>query len=352
MLRSYFTEGGVHVLVDGQFGSTGKGLFASFLAERAAKSNTKFTGVLSNAGPNSGHTFYGPDGEKIVLKQLPSFAVASQLWGAEPIPVYLTAGAIIDPAILIHEALKFPSIEIHVHENAAVITDAEKMAERTGTVAAVAGTRSGTGHAIANKVLRNPKSVFSWHFENTAWQYPPNIKVYRNTPQMGSDLRYFMEVSQGFSLGLNSEFYPKVTSRECTVMQAIADARIAPYWVNRTYMVVRTFPIRVGNVDGFSSGDHYDDQYETSWQELGVEPELTTVTQRVRRVFTWSDQQFEEAVTANRPDFVLLNFMNYIKDPREQARFKDRVDNVGFRAAVDFTTLYGWGAKNDDISPF
>jgi len=57
-----------------------------------------------------------------------------------------------------------------------------------------------------------------------------------------------MEVSQGFSLGINSEFYPKVTSRECTVMQGLADARIAPSKLAKTYMAIRTYPIRVGDV--------------------------------------------------------------------------------------------------------
>lgn len=350
-MKSTFAGAGLHVLVDGQFGSTGKGLFAAYLAEKAVKEGTRFDGVLSNAGPNSGHTFYDQDRYKHVLKQLPSFAVMSYLLAAT-MPVYLTAGAIIDPKILRDEALRYPVLPIFVHPRAAVLTEVDKNTERGGTIAEVAGTRSGTGAVIARKVLRDKDAVWGskghQHF-----MMPPNVKTYDHDFNMAAvHQRLFMEISQGFSLGLNSQFYPKVTSRECTVMQGIADARIAPRHVQRTYMVIRTFPIRVGNVDGFSSGDCYPDQRETSWQELGVEPELTTVTQRVRRVFTFSDQQYREALLANNPDFVLANFMNYLTDEKQREDFKDRLQVSHFETGVDPHMLYGFGAHNDEIGPF
>lgn len=305
MRNPLFERTGAHVLCDGQYGSTGKGALASWLAyQNLTYSDPYWKGVISSGGPNSGHTFYH-DGEKHVLKQLPTFAVASYLHG-NVIPVYLSAGAVIDINILIAEANKYPGIPIFVHPNAAVISANDKAAEHSGTVAAVAGTRSGTGVAIARKVLRDPNAVFGSVYKMDV----PNIAVMAHMIDAHSE-RYFIEVSQGFSLGINQPFYPKVTSRECTVAQGIADAGIAPRHVAKTYMAVRTYPIRVGNVDGFSSGDWYPDQQETTWEELGVEPELTTVTQRIRRVATFSQNQFEDAVRVNDPDFVFLNFLNY-----------------------------------------
>jgi adenylosuccinate synthase len=76
-------------------------------------------------------------------------------------------------------------------------------------------------------------------------------------------------------------------------------------------MVVRTLPIRVGG----NSGPYYSDQIETSWEELNLPPEYTTVTKRVRRVFTFSNQQFKEALLANRPDYVAVSHLDYIADP-------------------------------------
>jgi hypothetical protein len=36
-------------------------------------------------------------------------------------------------------------------------------------------------------------------------------------------------------------------------------------------------------------------------------------TKRVRRIFTWSNQQYHEACRSNQPDFVLLTFCDYLR---------------------------------------
>lgn len=340
----FFADHGIHCIVDGQFGSTGKGALAAFLAAEAID-DIDFGGCFSNAGPNSGHTFYYGD-DKHVLKQLPSFAVYHALAG-KPIPVFLTGGAIIDPAILCAEAERYPNIDILVHPNAAVIGQEDKEAEHSGSIAAVAGTRSGTGAVLARKVMRDPSVVFKQHFVDT--HFPKNVILdsYCNRARMRDvyNRPYFMEVSQGFSLGLNSRFYPKVTSRECTAAQGLADAGIAPQALQKVYLSLRTFPIRVGNVDGFSSGDHYPDQRETTWEEISQQPELTTVTQRVRRVFTFSEMQAEDAILANQPNFVFLNFLNYM-DSKGQDELFSKVSELG---NFEFDILRGYGPKVGNI---
>jgi adenylosuccinate synthase len=355
-MADLFHDYGIHCVVDGQFGSTGKGALAAWLAEQSIngegglKPATKnWGGTISNAGPNSGHTFYHR-GEKHVLKQLPTFSVYFALEGLY-VPAYLGPGAIIDPGILAAEAKRYPDLLIYVHPNAAVITPQDKEAEHHGSVAAVAGTRSGTGRAIANKVLRDGGSVFSWLWDN--YQFPANVHMidHDDWHTMLRDIverPYFMEVSQGFSLGINQRFFPKCTSRECTVAQGIADAGLSPASVTRTYMAVRTFPIRVGNVDGFSSGGYYPDQEETTWEDLHVDPELTTVTKRVRRVFTWSDQQFTEALTVNTPDFVFVNFMNYLTDS-DQRDMVERINRHRKSSAYDFEPIWGHGPTVEDV---
>lgn len=339
---------GVHALVDGQYGSTGKGALAAWLAHQAyAAQYSPFAWNVSNAGPNSGHTFYSTIGEKHVLKQLPSFAVAAYVNYGIRTFIYLSAGAIIDPDILLAELRRYPGLPVWVHPMAAVITDAEKAQEHSGSVAAVAGTRSGTGAALARKVLREPDAVFHEWFMRNGSGWPSNVTV--GVPELNwHEQRVFLEVSQGFSLGLNSEFYPKVTSRECTVMQGITDARLPPVSVRKTYMAIRTFPIRVGNVDGFSSGKFYPDQEETSWEAIGQTPELTTVTQRVRRVFTFSDEQVREAVAANGPDFVFVNFMNYL-DEAGQRDILERLDNIRDNGYHWFDIIQGHGPGIGDV---
>jgi adenylosuccinate synthase len=158
-----------------------------------------------------------------------------------------------------------------------------------------------------------------------------------------------MEVAQGFSLGINSEFYPNVTSRECTVMQGLADARIPARALMRTYMAIRTYPIRVGNTVTGYSGDWYSDQEEISWEDLGVPPELTTVTKRIRRVATFSNYQFADAIRANDPDFVFVNFLNYLKDEEAQNEFLIEISELRDDSDRWFDIIGGWGPKSSDI---
>ena len=338
-----FEESGVHCIVDGSFGSTGKGALSAWLAAEIVKQNLWVEGCIYSGGPNSGHTFYH-EGEKHVLKQLPTTAVALSLIRNQPTIAYLSAGAIIDPAILFAEARRYPQVKVYVDPNAAVVTQADKDEEQGGTIAEVAGTRSGAGAALARKIRRDPTAIWG---SNNFNDCPDNVRTTRHFIHPEKSF-YFMEVAQGFSLGINSHFYPKVTSRECTVMQGLADARVAPRHLAKTYMSIRTHPIRVGNVDGFSSGDWYQDQEEITWEDLGVEAELTTVTQRIRRVATFSMVQFEDAVRANDPDWVFINFLNYTSKGEQN----DLIEDIrGYFKGGDKPVglIGGWGKHSGEI---
>jgi adenylosuccinate synthase len=106
----------------------------------------------------------------------------------------------------------------------------------------------------------------------------------------------------------------------------------------------------VGNVPGGNSGDCYPDQHELSWEDIGVEPELTTVTKRPRRVFTWSRHQVSDAFEANLPDVVFINFCNYLSEPRFVARYIDDVRNIAARhGKPDVRIFLGYGPRASDI---
>ena len=259
------------------------------------------------------------------------------------LPIYLSAGAIIDREILKKEAEEHSDIPIFVHPNAAIITDEDRKAEETGSIAEVAGTRSGTGAALARKIYREPRAIA----KNSLGDLTTNVVLqgHRIKPEQHA---YFMEVAQGFSLGINSKFYPKVTSRECTVMQGLADARIPPQHLARTYMAIRTYPIRVGNVDSHSSGDWYDDQSETDWNTLGVAPEITTVTQRVRRVATFSMEQFFDACYANHPNYIFISHMDYL-NPTYQKHLVDDIIDADEILNMHYDLILGFGPKVEDI---
>lgn len=341
----FFKQTGVHCIVDGQFGSTGKGALSAWLARQALKEGLPayFSGTIYSGGPNSGHTFYHED-QPVVLKQLPTFSVAMMLYGRATVPAFLSAGAIIDREILREEALRYPNLPIFVHPNAAIITDEDREAEKVWPIVRVAGTGSGTGAALMRKISRDPKSIA----RNSLGNIASNVMI-ADGRYKSEDTAYVMEVSQGFSLGINSQFYPKVTSRECTVMQGMADARIPARDLAMTFMAIRTFPIRVGNVDGHSSGDWYPDQFETTWEELRVPPEITTVTKRIRRVASFSYQQLWEAIYVNAPDYLFVSHVDYLH-VSERSYFLRSLQDVSNLVPHKFGIIKSMGPTPEDVS--
>jgi adenylosuccinate synthase len=117
-------------------------------------------------------------------------------------------------------------------------------------------------------------------------------------------------------------------------------------------MTMRTYPIRVGNIykndhptEGMIgwSGPWYHDQRELQWRDLGLSPETTTVTKRPRRVASFSFVQYRTAVRALRPDYVFLNFVNYM-DNLSAVALIDKIGEIGPEV-----THVGWGPKITDV---
>ena len=345
----WFMSPGAYFVVDGQFGSTGKGALAAVLAASGLGNISLFT---TNAGPNSGHTaVIGPRDHSltIVTKQLPVGACVTRAAG-QVSNVLMNAGAILDLNTLYYEMNKYDVHDVVVHPCAAVVLPKHVEQETSNGAARVAGTGKGTGAALADKVNREG-NIAKFHVEperlSTSFM---NASTF-NMAAACKEHVVMVETPQGFSLGLNEpRFAPHTTSRECSVLQAMSDARIPVSARRKVAMSVRTFPIRVGNTSIGESGDCYPDQHEITWEELGVQPELTTVTKRVRRVFTWSDEQFVEALLVNEPDLLFVSFMDYLPE-NERAPFLERVINL-YEAVMGKrleALLCGYGPHIDDV---
>ena len=354
----WFQREGSYVLVDGQFGSTGKGLMADVLAQYSMKTGYTPSIVTTNAGCNSGHTAIMEDGHKIMTQQIPVLsAVLARLTGHYP-ETHLNGGAVLDMA-QVHKEVEKYGVYPFVHESAAIIHPDLIKAFNSGSMDAIASTGKGVGQAMAAKVLRQPYTPGTISedaarrdtkaMEASYAGYFEGLSFYNRVPDYAGQ-KVFVETAQGFSLGINSGFYPYTTSRECSVPQALADAGLSHRSVRNVVMCVRTFPIRVGNTSMGNSGPCYEDQREIKWEDLGVEPELTTVTKRVRRLFTWSNIPFAEALRVNEPDCLFCNFCNYLK-PIEQHRHVDRMRQV-YKATLGYplkTLLLGFGPKASDV---
>lgn len=354
-------------ILGGQWGSEGKGAASAFLAKELIRQRKWFDVVTTNAGVQSGHTSIH-NGRKRVLYHLPTYAaVLHDMADKREIPppiapyVYLNAGSIIDPLVLEAELAELPGsvrARLGIHPNAAVVTDECRAAEGSDGSAQtkIASTRKGVGEALSRKVLRCGM-VAKDH---------PFLKQFVGRKDLNQLLQAGMsmlaEIPQGVSLSVNSRFYPFTTSRECTVMQAMADAQIHPQFCGPSMLVLRTYPIRVGNIkdkDGDLigwSGDAYPGQRELDWKTLGVEPEITTVTKRVRRVFEFSFEQVLDAMRLTRPTHVFLSFCDYFKDEKagwNVTKMSEAIEAAASTAGMKElpTIYYAFGPTTDDVYP-
>lgn len=311
--------GSVTAVIGGQFGSEGKGLMQGWLGNEY-----NFDVAVTSASANAGHTcvrLFGPQNEqKLVTYHLPMSGVVNDAL------LVLGAGAVIDPVVLEQEieALEM-NLGIHpirprlwVHPRAVVIEPEDVQAERdpSSSVAKIASTQHGVGAAMARRVRRQARLAADH----------PLLASYVRRADLNRWLRdgasVVLEIPQGLGLGLYSGLeYPYCTGREVSVAQGMSDAQIDPRFLDEVVMVVRTFPIRVGNLYGPTgnmlgySGRFYTDSCELTWDVVGVPAEITTVTKRVRRVATFSYIQYQEAIDILRPTQVMLNFANYLAEP-------------------------------------
>lgn len=324
--------GKFNISIGGQWGSEGKGLLDHFLGI-----TNHIDIVLNNCSSNAGHSFI-IDGVKYVAKFLPVAGIVSKRC-----QIYLCAGAIINPKVLIEEIAKFniDPCRIAIHPRAAIIEDQDIAFEsdKSSSVTKIASTQSGGGSALARKILRSARLA----------QDVPELKRYICELDlhfyMDQGCTVLMEVPQGLELSLDSKHYPYVTSRNIDVSSALSAARVHPSYLGKVCTVIRTLPIRVGHIyDEHSqvignSGPVYDDMDELTWESIGVEAELTTVTQRKRRIFSFSLAQYKYMLDIIRPDYILLNFSNYL-DKEQLARLLAQLDNV---------THLGFGPRVEDV---
>jgi adenylosuccinate synthase len=335
MYDNFMKPGRASFLIGGQYGSEAKGAAAASLAHQLALRGEGFDICTTNASAQAGHTSVH-NGIKRVAFHLPTVALIQQQELTKKPIIYLNAGCAIDVEVLRTELWQYgvDLTRFFVHPNAAVITkdckDAEGRADSAQTK--IASTRKGVGEALARKVLRSGQIA----------RDDPTLRPFCRVMDMNTEMRtgrsVCVEVPQGLSLSLNGQFYPYCTSRDCTLEQAMNDAGIHPHFYGSTMLVIRTYPIRVGAIVEDDkvlgqSGDCYPDQQEISWAFLRQPAEITTVTKRVRRVFTFSYQQLGYALMRTRPNVVFLSFCNYMRDPKDLMAIinfiKARADKTG-----------------------
>lgn len=288
----------VDLIIDLQFGSTGKGLICGYLSDLGYHDT-----AMSANMPNAGHTYINKKGQKWMTKVLPASFVGPNIR-----QVLLGPGSVFSLERLSEEAMWLRQDQtLKIHPNAVVLEDRHK--EYENQYIERGSTKQGSAAAVIDKMERRIECTAKQVLKGTPFER--NVTTYDEWRIRLEDSQGIIaEGSQGFSLGINSRFYPYTTSRDCGPAAFLSNLGIPLAMLDKIIGTCRTLPIRVGG----DSGDCYPDQEELSWEELQLEPEKTTVTNRIRRVFTYSKMQIEEACWYCHPDLVFLNFCNYVSE--------------------------------------
>lgn len=319
----------LHIVVGGQLGSEGKGKVALSLAREF-----RATFAVKTSGTNAGHTVYDSSGKKYIFRVLPSASVISGMKCVFP------AGCYLDPDLLFKEMglLGFDPRNIFIHPNAGIITKDIKAQERSsGLCHNIGSTGSGTGYATLHRTLCDGSFVSASMIPELRQFICDTSELLRGALDLGAEV--IVEGCQGFGLSLlHTPWYPYCTSRDTTASAFLSEVGLSPFDVKTVAMVLRTYPIRVAGNSGPLPN-------ETTWEQVTRDArsetpivEFTSVTRNKRKVAYFDEGMVRDAVIANNPNIVVMNFMDYIWDenpnvvgPNRRA-FLDRVEGaIGVR---------------------
>lgn len=290
------SEPRVTAVVGCQFGSEAKGA-------KVCQIMGDYRAHVRVGAANAGHTGY-INGRKVVAQQLPMAA-----WAGPGFNCYIGPGAVISLEILereiqesgIDDSRLFIDHRAHVITGDQIRREAESdLAARIGSTSTIA--REGIGVATADRVLRRADCV-------PASEHPDLQDYMCDVPMLLADERtILLEGTQGLGLSLTTGYFPYTTSRNVSTAGMMADAGVSPRRLTDVIGVFRTYPIRVAG----NSGPFPPDSQEVDFDYIGVPPERTTVTQLVRRIGTFSDEQVRAAKVINGVDEAHLAFFDYV----------------------------------------
>ncbi len=223
------------VIVDLQYGDTGKGKVAHFLCKEK-----KYTHVLRyNGGANAGHTVFH-NGKKFVTHQVP----VGVFYGIKSI---IGVDCVVDPIALKKEIAELERDGVKVKDNlfiarnAHVVTKKHLAEDSGGKKDKIGTTRRGIGPAFRDKYAR-----VGLRAEDVPALRPHLIDLYQEFHgKNGKKAVVLGEGAQGFALDIDWGDYPFVTSSHCTVGGALLSA-LPPQSVRHVWGVAKAYETRVG----------------------------------------------------------------------------------------------------------
>lgn len=293
----------IDVVAGAQFGSESKGRVAGDLVSFRSQ-QFHHTPVISIrvGGPNAGHVVVGRDNQHFAMRQIPVGFIEDDAI------LYIAAGSEVDFDVLDSEVEMLQDAgydvmsRLYLDPQATVLTPEHIDAERNSNIVARLGsTAKGIGACRAARIWRTAQLVRD---SERAADYQV-ASLGDVVASLGQEPVVVIEGTQGYGLGLHAGYYPQCTSNDTRAIDFAAMAGVNPWEVHspkdfNIHLVVRPYPIRVAGNSGPLAG-------ETSWEELGLEAERTTVTQKIRRVGRLDLGLVGAAVRANGPSRSFLH---------------------------------------------
>jgi adenylosuccinate synthase len=294
---------GPHVtaIIDGQYGSCGKGMICGYLAN-------EYDVAVRVGAPNAGHTLkVGKDVWK--MRQIPVAGLINK-----EMVLAIGAAGLINLEVLEKEIAMVPNCaeRLYIDRNAGIMEhkhveqeEAEKMFQGIGS------TCEGVGAALRDKIKRDKTFRTAKDLNWKGKAHICNVSLMLNS--LAADQRVMLEGTQGYALSLNHGPYPYCTSRDVLASSLLSDVGLSPFICDNIIMVIRTYPIRVAGNSGPMCGK------ELTWEEVTKRSkyphplvEQTTVTKRIRRVCEFDMDLVVEATLVNRPTQIALTFADYL----------------------------------------
>lgn len=290
------------VIVGGQYGSEAKGAVAAHLA----RTSNKALMAVRVAGPNAGHTVYDDQGVEIKLRQVPVAAVVRP-----DAQIRIAAGSEVDIGVLYDELNLLHDLghslgigpqgsRLGIDEQATRLFPRHIQAEQEQAIQMRLGsTAKGIGAARAERIWRKA-SIWGDH------------RGFMSRTNVADDIRLHLaqggevhiEGTQGYGLGLHAGEYPFCTSSDCRAIDFLAMAGISPWDPAvsefEVWVTLRTYPIRVAGNSGKLAGEHtWNDMQQITGMGDALQPERTTVTNKVRRVGEFDLELARRAIQQN-----------------------------------------------------
>lgn len=360
-----FKPGKLTLILDAGAGSSSKGLRAANIWKNNRQDHSYF--AVNTYLSNAAHTIINDDGIEHVHQCLSSITTI----GGYDVQ-YLSPGCAWSKDEILNEIKQFgigPD-KLRIHPNAIIVTDTDinyekglvdfegnPKQDRGSANLQIGSTLHGVGAARARRVLRRPDSMRASDLpELEPFLCKTQLDIMDRLNRGESGLG---EIAQGFQLSLMGDFFPRTTSRNCSVAAFLDDAMLPPSAAGPVVINFRTFPIRVNSnkyirksdgkiltwneytntdpndvqVISGDSGSWYSDQKELDWKYISESAgeeifETTSLTKMPRRVATFSIINLKEATRFNNTGheiYLSVNFMNYVDATVKAKRTKNEV---------------------------